>query len=206
MSLENTILLRVGNDRNMNPSEGGRKERWYRPSEQGGPGCVQRLAAVVCAILYRPSNHQRSPSPVNSPSSQKKQTEHSLLQVLRVWSNKPIPVKRKSNMFWEGMAPLTLREHRQEWPQRDHIISFPSGIPSWNCLEPRCLTRTDNCSGVQFFLRWLSHDFESQHLTKHILTSCKVPNYNTLQRCLKTQFPKTALSRSLFSEGTQNRI
>lgn len=38
-----------------------------------GAQAVQGLAAFFCAFLYHSSNRQSSPSPVNSPSSQKKQ-------------------------------------------------------------------------------------------------------------------------------------
>lgn len=94
-----------------------------------GARAVPGLAAFFCVFLYRASNRQSSPSPVNSPPSQKKQTEHSLLRVLRVWSNEPIPVKRKSNLFWEVMAPLTLKASPRMTSERSHYQ-----FPFWNSL------------------------------------------------------------------------
>lgn len=92
----------------------------------------------------------------------------------------------KANQICSGKRrPLWLWEHCQQWPQRDQTISFPSGIPFWNCLEPRYLRITANWSGVQFFLRWLPQDFESQHLTKHIPLA-KSPII--LWSCLRTVF------------------
>lgn len=73
----------------------------------------------------------------------------------------------KGNQICSGKPrSLWLWAHRQRWPQRDPTISFPSGIPSWNRLEPRYLRTTANCSGVQLFLRWPG-GFEYYNLNQH---------------------------------------
>lgn len=61
--------------------------------------------------------------------SQKKQTKYSLLWVLRVWSNEPKPVKRKSNLFWEATVPLTLRTPPTMTSER-----WNYQFPFWNSL------------------------------------------------------------------------
>lgn len=124
--------------------------------------------AFFCVFLYHASNPVRVPhlQRILHQAKRNKQnipccgfSESEVMNQNQLKGNQICSGKQRSLWLWE---------HRQRWPQRDPTISFPSGIPFWNCLEPRYLRTTANCSGVQLFLRW-PKDFESQNLNKHLL-------------------------------------
>lgn len=204
MRLENTNLLRVcNNGRRMNPFEGGRTGRWCRPSKQGRLGlgrawlhsfmhfCIMKDSPVgvthVQWIL-----HQAKRNKHNIPCSGFSEPEvmnQNQLKGNQICSGKP--------------RPLWLWEYRQQWPQRDQTISLPSGIPFWNCLEPRYFRKTANCSGVHRFPKVLPQDFESQHLTNHIPLA---KSLITLRRYLRTISQESYQQVTFWRDPEQNII
>lgn len=154
--------------------------QWILLKETGKKGGVdpenkKHGAAFFCEFLYHASNPVRVPhlQRILHQSKRNKQnipccgfSESEVMNQNQLKGNQICSGKQRSLWLWE---------HCQRWPQRDQTISFPSGIPFWNCLEPRYLRTTANCSGVQLLLRW-PKAFESQNLNKHLYLF-QVPYY-----------------------------
>lgn len=146
--------------------------QWILLKETGRKGGVdpenkKHKAAFPCVFLYHVSNPVRVPH-LQRILHQAKRNKQNIPRCGFSESEVMNQNQLKGNQICSGKQwSLWLWEHRQRWPQRDQTISFPSGIPFCNCLEPRYLRATANCSGVQLFLRW-PEDFESQNLNKHL--------------------------------------